>query len=820
MIRSASTRSATHQDVSLPVLTNAWGHSRSVQSPQRGSYLLEFGVVTLGIAMAIVGIADVARIFHARGAIRAGVTEALRCLYPADPKCTSTTLSNALIPGARFNAWVWGSEGYMIPQTRYTIVSSIFQEPVLEIGYEATKLNSIDVSQPDSAFDRHAIQFPVDAHSPYLVMTRDLPMISGSDPLNPTFRDRYSGKRIEPNQTIAIQSIRKLAVRSVPNPQKGENEYSAGFEIGSQTVTFTDSWLTELKDASQMAAIREQYGVSVPCYQGPLVSGASSPRLEWPRTKQPRICSYRSTSGSESHLHLLSGENLSIPIMIRISGVSRATSASAQGKIVASLSWYDRGRQMTRQLGGRVFSSSGQANFVTRGADWNDINPDARLAYRERYRDEIELHGTLPLIPVRSAITVRLYLSSVNGQPVGWQGESLEVFYPRVQLVREVMACGFSEDPTVCASEPVGRPILYRDVGDSRMIRAVSKGGSVCSRKAPQSLETADSDVVARIQAAVRQGMKPAPYSFWVPGGGACPVRVNSYLCDDQFKDEMIGCREERSQEYILSRCNVLDYQPERDSIKEVRYDEEARSRLTHRGQCSDEPLPECAQPYVKEYGTRVLGASAAGCSAAINISPPPETTGALMDTVCVDLANVLRQRYRERTRLGAEGSLVVLSTPVEPLFSPKPPSDPCTPAEKILRGDTRRFLCARESSRWRAQQCCDTHEGRCVIEEFPPSDGIPAESVVEALLSSAEERAIESVRAIYPPTHGPNECVHGESNCLGVHATLERGNTVARVQAQLSVPLGMLSLFGKPDIVVEYDEERLLERAISSHMH
>ena len=53
----------------------------------RGSYLLEAAIVTFGLAVFLVGASDVARIFHARSALRAGVREGLRCLYPTDGGC-------------------------------------------------------------------------------------------------------------------------------------------------------------------------------------------------------------------------------------------------------------------------------------------------------------------------------------------------------------------------------------------------------------------------------------------------------------------------------------------------------------------------------------------------------------------------------------------------------------------------------------------------------------------------------------------------------------------------------------------------------------
>lgn len=69
---------------------------QSSRISEKGSYLLEVAVVTMGLVFFIVGAFDVARIFQARGAVRAGVREGLRCLYPTDHGC-----SGVVSPGRR-----------------------------------------------------------------------------------------------------------------------------------------------------------------------------------------------------------------------------------------------------------------------------------------------------------------------------------------------------------------------------------------------------------------------------------------------------------------------------------------------------------------------------------------------------------------------------------------------------------------------------------------------------------------------------------------------------------------------------------------------
>jgi hypothetical protein len=109
---------------------------------QTGSYLLEFALAALGVAFFVVGVSDLAKIFHARGAVHAGVSEGLRCLYPTDPTCANVSLPNADITGSRYNAWVWGTEGSLLPQSSYLLSASLFNEPVQAAPRMASRLTS------------------------------------------------------------------------------------------------------------------------------------------------------------------------------------------------------------------------------------------------------------------------------------------------------------------------------------------------------------------------------------------------------------------------------------------------------------------------------------------------------------------------------------------------------------------------------------------------------------------------------------------------------------------------------------------------------
>lgn len=785
---------------------------------QTGSYLLEFALAALGVAFFVVGVSDLAKIFHARGAVHAGVSEGLRCLYPTDPTCANVSLPNADITGSRYNAWVWGTEGSLLPQSSYLLSASLFNEPVQAAPRMASRLTSVRVAQAQMGYAPHTVQFPVSAHAPYLLTIRDLPRIGGADPLRPTFRDRYTGQDMTPNRAFAIQTIRGSGQRLKPSSSR--SEYDSTFEIGSRSFTLSDAWPLRPNDTALMTNISTTYGRAVPCYRGAIDSSTGASRIAWSDTKAPTTCTHREqqSSGTTTQVNLLEGTALRVPLMIRVSGVPLRMTNTAIGKVVALLEWRGTAGSGDRELGGRVFSNGSSGNLIVRGADRSDIYASSWPPYEERYSREIELHGTLPPIPVGSTVTVRLFLSSVNGEAVGWEGREIEVFYPRYQFTHEVHSCGYSSNPEACASSPAPVRPLYNALDSARELTLKQERPRECNRNEPTPLEESGESVLARLTDSIRRGETPRGYSFWLTAqqaGDPCAPITKTYSCSDDYREHLKGCGPSYSPDYVQSRCPMEDFRAGTDEISDMSVDEQARPNAEKRGECSEEPFPECAVPYVTESGTRFLGGAANNCSNAINVSPASQRAGPFYDNLCESVSDRVRERYRTIHKIPAAIPVSVVALPEAPVFSPRPPSDSCVSSEPTMGGDPRRVLCGRSVSRAAARRCCERHDGRCSLEELPPPPGRINSGLMTVIEEAAENRVIETIQAIYPRAQGPSTCEMGSENCINVDAQVIGNDSIARVQASVKVPLTLAQWFLSDGITLEYQEERALERAL-----
>ena len=103
---------------------------------QEGSYLLEMGVVLVGVVALILGGSDIARILQGRGAVRAGVEEGLRCLTTTeDPYGCRTGVAPAgqfVIP-PRFDV---RAAGFEIPYRQIEVSSTWQVEPIWDLPTE------------------------------------------------------------------------------------------------------------------------------------------------------------------------------------------------------------------------------------------------------------------------------------------------------------------------------------------------------------------------------------------------------------------------------------------------------------------------------------------------------------------------------------------------------------------------------------------------------------------------------------------------------------------------------------------------------------
>jgi hypothetical protein len=97
----------------------------------------------------------------------------------------------------------------------------------------------------------------------------------------------------------------------------------------------------------------------------------------------------------------------------------------------------------------------------------------------------------------------------------------------------------------------------------------------------------------------------------------------------------------------------------------------------------------------------------------------------------------------------------------------------------------------------------------------LPPPPGRINGGLLTVLEEAAETRVVETIQAIYPRAQGPNSCEAGTENCINVDAQVTANDSIARVQASVKVPLTLAPWFLSDGIILEYQEERALERAL-----
>lgn len=782
---------------------------RRQQARVRGSYLLEAAVVTFGLAFFLVGASDVARIFHARNALRAGVREGLRCLYPTDAGCAAPEAQHGTPGTARYNVDVWDSLSlYAVPRNIYSAQASWVTEPELVTPLESQRISEAAVDLARDRFRRHSVLFPVQGNHPYLLQARDFPLISGPDPLNPIFRDRASHREVQAHKVIDISSI-SGSVRGAAGAQLTGVEHQ--LRIGTASFSVRDAWPSWPQDSGRIARIEAERDVQVRCYAGPLVAGSPQPRLDWEAAGTPARCSYR---GGAS---LFSGGSLRVPVMLRVSGTLRGTEAGAQGKALLTLRW-ERGRESdSQQLGGRLLSPGGSGNFVVRGATLDDIAERYQAPYRSdgAYGEEIRSHGSLLLLPLDAKVHLDVFLVSLNGRQVSWQGNKVELFYPAFSFVDEAFGCDYSASPTACRGKIPVAP-LFTSLDLSRDLKSEPAAVSQCGREKPVGYQDSPDAYLAQLRGALSAGRAPRPESFWIkePAGAERCVPVRKRVaCAGKPREQLKGCGvcDAVQARALPEGCADPTFDPKRDVVAAVTCQRAEIASIDRRRACSGEKLPACAAKHAQSSGAVLLEGAAGDCPLAETQAPPALLSDPVPASTCGGEPPLAAQ-YRERYGVPEGIAIPVAAIPAPDELRLSPPSGQCTPFREVAKPGQRR-PCGALLTAEAAARCCAESSGRCAITPVLVSPGSVEGDGPSLRLDRAQERALATIEAAYPPSRRAASCPQGGENCVAVVAEHQAGTEQVRLKAEATVPLRLASLLGRNQVMVSHAETRVLER-------
>jgi len=777
---------------------------RRCSSSEVGSYVLELAAVVMGVAVFIVGAADLMRIFQARSAVRAAVNDGARCLFPTDGDCLKRASRGLSAPNQHFDVWVWGS-GYAVPQESYIISARWREEPVYEVAAIQDELATVTVEREQLQYRPYSMQYPVTAHTAYLLQTRFLPVVVGGRPLDPQFADPLSGTISRPTATHSLRSIRGSTTRGVTSTSK--TPYHNTFKIGSVSFPVADAWPSIQGDRKQISAMPSRMMTTLSCLFGARLPSGSGETLNW-SAATPQECRYRVRSSRSSPV--MRGGGLKVPIMFRVEGDSRGTAEDGEGKVMMALTWQSPSSGGGRfELGGRALAHWAGGNFIPRGLAEVDINAGLRRLYGD-YKEELSLYYELPLLPVDATVTLEFYLVSFNDRTVAWNGGKLEVWLPQYRLVHEKRDCGYGVDPSSCSHAPKYAPVHYLSLSEGAPFVAVPNGDDRCAVDQDTSAEEDLSAVIQRLQGEYSRTGVAYPYSFnlRVPTLRAlCAPKIETTPCSAELPVYLEGCESSPALDQIGHRCAVLS-----SSGRVIAYTKRPRSRSTRRVRaCSESALPQCALPAARKVGS-VLYDGDGVCEAAEIPSVPQMVIGPLDVTTCHARELDAQRLYRAREKIPANAPISVTRLPSASRFSPAPPANSCIPYSSAERR-SEEMLCGRGLTEAAAQRCCVASGGRCRKQPaLSPSDPTRGAARLE-ILSAAEQRVVEAVQAAYPPARHQEVCGSSDHNCLEVATALADNDSKAIVSAKVHVPLMLLRPFVTDVATVEHSTTRELER-------
>ena len=180
---------------------------------------------------------------------------------------------------------------------------------------------------------------------------------------------------------------------------------------------------------------------------------------------------------------------------------------------------------------------------------------------------------------------------------MGWRGEDLQLFYPKMEFVHEVLDCGYSENPASCSSSVLPVLPLYSDLDVNRPLSAKPLDSKACERFLPVGVQGSYSETLTRLQERFERGELRTPTSFLSVSdnlGDTCTPQISSVACSDEPTQVLQGCEGENVPSNLVSMCDIDRFDSAYDSISDIRFKVDPVDERERRGGCSDEAFPEC----------------------------------------------------------------------------------------------------------------------------------------------------------------------------------------------------------------------------------
>lgn len=359
-----------------------------------GATLLEYALALPVVLTLTLGAIDISRVLQVQAALNQGTKEALRCLYPTDGGCSASTYT----PGTALYNWYGStaSVGYDMGTFDYNGTASWFSVPRYTYNnIHARVLSSYQFDVPQQNYQAKRVSFARSQEFRSYVRLTTLPFITGASALNPEFRYKNITNGTRPLYPGVINvSLGSIDLATAPG---GTRQASVTFVIPAPVSN------VDLTQKCNPSTDIDKQGAST------TIMNADT----------------ELSSCTASHLRLTGAVLLHPKGTVSGAGKTTLTLSHAGGTI---------------DLGGRVWTGTGNGNFVPRGI------PDENLYVAEHLRgtyEELRRYPNLAL-PFNQPITLTFAISKhpnyphLNGE---WHGTGLAIYRSRFSERVETASC-------------------------------------------------------------------------------------------------------------------------------------------------------------------------------------------------------------------------------------------------------------------------------------------------------------------------------------------------------------------------------------------